>query len=273
MCFYCICLTHTYLLLRKIVLPQTRMWFWTSDLQCPVPPVCRPPHHRLPSSPLDSLSHFLSQDTCVTLIFFSSILSPLVPFFILSLCFSSLFIYLCHYLNLLPPSSRSARLFSLPTSASLLVVIVRPLLLGKFSQPPHPLIFHYTLLPPHQHTHTHTPHPSLLTPLPDRPWHKCICSIPPANRLASCYQRQGDGDNGFHHIFSLLQIKMGQVAHHTHTNTHKQSPHTYMFIPKHTHTNIYTCTVESTMSKKVKKFPQIFTDITAQIQQQQHTNT
>lgn len=57
------------------------MWFWTSDLQCPVPPVCRPPHHRLPSSPLDSLSHFLSQDTCVTLIFFSSILSPLVPFF------------------------------------------------------------------------------------------------------------------------------------------------------------------------------------------------
>lgn len=122
-------------------------------------------------------------------------------------------------------------------------------------------------------THTHTPHPSLLTPLPDRPWHKCICSIPPANRLASCYQRQGDGDNGFHHIFSLLQIKMGQVAHHTHTNTHKQSPHTHMFIPKHTHTNIYTCTVESTMSKKVKKFPQIFTDITAQIQQQQHTNT
>lgn len=150
---------------QKNSFASKRMWFWTSDLQCPVPPVCRPPHHRLPSSPLDSLSHFLSQDTCVTLIFFSSILSPLVPsFFILSLCFSSLFIYLCHYLNLLPPSSRSARLFSLPTSASLLVVIVRPLLLGKFSQPPHPLIFHYTLLPPHQHTHTHTspfaPHPS-----------------------------------------------------------------------------------------------------------------
>lgn len=167
--------------------------------------------------------------------FFHSLSS--CSFFSFCLCFSSLFIYLCHYLNLLPPSSRSARLFSLPTSASLLVVIVRPLLLGKFSQPPHPLIFHYTLLPP---INTHTPHPSLLTPLPDRPWHKCICSIPPANRLASCYQRQGDGDNGFHHIFSLLQIKMGQVAHHTHTNTHKQSPHTYMFIPKHTHTQIYT---------------------------------
>lgn len=51
--------------------------------------------------------------------------------------------------------------------------------------------------------------PPTSTPPPIRPWHKCICSIPPANRLVGCYQRQEEGDNGFHHIFSLPQIKMG----------------------------------------------------------------
>lgn len=64
-----------------------------------------------------------------------------------------------------------------------------------------------------------TPHPlsqhpttPSFSPVPVCPWHKCICSIPPANRLAGCYQRQGDGDNGFHHIFPLPQIKMGWVT-------------------------------------------------------------
>lgn len=77
-------------------------------------------------------------------------------------------------------------------------------------------------------TTTFRPPPS--SPVPVCPWHKCICSIPPANRLVGCYQRQGDGDNGFHHIFSLPQIKMGQVTQrthartHTHTNAHTQSP-------------------------------------------------
>lgn len=61
--------------------------------------------------------------------------------------------------------------------------------------------------------------PPLSSPVPVCPWHKCICSIPPANRLAGCYQRQGDGDNGFHHIFPLPQIKMGQVTRHTDKNT------------------------------------------------------
>lgn len=97
-----------------------------------------------------------------------------------------------------------------------------PPLPGNFSQPPHPLIFHqgrsaqtnmgcnlFPAFPP-----TNPPHP-----VPVCPWHKCICSIPPANRLAGCYQRQGDGDNGFHHIFPLPQIKMGQVTRHTDKNT------------------------------------------------------
>lgn len=85
---------------------------------------------------------------------------------------------------------------------------------------------------PSQAPHTHTSAPiSPLAPslssLPGRPWHKRICSIPPANRLVGCYQRQGDGDNGFHHIFSLPQIKMGQVTHrirkHTHAHTLSRS--------------------------------------------------
>lgn len=66
------------------------------------------------------------------------------------------------------------------------------------------------------------------------PWHKCICSIPPANRLVGCYQRQEDGDNGFHHIFSLPQIKMGQVTRHTQTHTHSRSlTHTVLHTLMH----------------------------------------
>ncbi len=80
----------------------------------------------------------------------------------------------------------------------------------------------------HTHTHMHTQAPissfiASLSSLSVRLQHKCICSIPPANRLAGCYQRQRDGDNGFHYIFSLPQIKMGQVTHSTHhsnTQTH-----------------------------------------------------
>lgn len=93
----------------------------------------------------------------------------------------------------------------------------------------------------HAHTHTricfnlslqpsHPPVPSLHPPV--RPWHKCICSIPPANRLVGCYQRQEEGDNGFHHIFSLPQIKMGQVTQHTQT-------HTPEFTVTHTHTHTH----------------------------------
>lgn len=94
---------------------------------------------------------------------------------------------------------------------------------------------------PTSHAHTRicfnlSMHPPPLA-LSVRPWHKCICSIPPANRLVGCYQRQEEGDNGFHHIFSLPQIKMGQVIQHTQTHTpaftltnthtqHSQYPHT-----------------------------------------------
>lgn len=88
----------------------------------------------------------------------------------------------------------------------------------------------------HTHAHTHTSfhvpiHPLSLSSLPVPLWHKCICSIPLANRLAGCYQRQGDGDNGFHHIFSLPQIKMGQVIRRTNT-------HTFMVNHKHIHSPV-----------------------------------
>lgn len=75
------------------------------------------------------------------------------------------------------------------------------------------------------HKYTHPPAsissfiPSFYS-LPVCSRHKCICSIPPANRLAGCYQWKVDSDNGFHHIFSLQQIKMGQVICHTNTRTH-----------------------------------------------------
>lgn len=108
----------------------------------------------------------------------------------------------------------------------------------KFSRPPYPLIFHQPLSNiPCTHTHLlqsiHAPPPTPPLLLPSaRPWHKCICSIPPANRLVGCYQRQEEGDNGFHHIFSLPQIKMGQVIRHTQT-------HTPAFTVTNTHTHTH----------------------------------
>lgn len=137
---------------------------------------------------------------------------PLSPFanffFIQSFPFSFPLICLCHYLSLFPPSPCvvfTSTSFSFPISPFFSVVLGRPPLSGKFSQPPHPLIFHQCPSKPHCYP------PPLFSPfsLPAHPWRKCICSIPPANRLAGCYQRQEDSDNGFHHIFSLPQIKMG----------------------------------------------------------------
>lgn len=101
---------------------------------------------------------------------------------------------------------------------------------------PTSLSSHFSSAPLQHPMHTHasasiylctppTPPPALSV----RPWHKCICSIPPANRLVGCYQRQEEGDNGFHHIFSLPQIKMGQVIRHTQT-------HTPAFTVTNTHT-------------------------------------
>lgn len=169
----------------------------------------------------------------MSLIFF---FSPLFCFPVSIESFSSsfLFICLCHYTNLFPPS-----LHIVFTSRSFSFLISPPSLLswgghccqGSF---PNLLILSFFISSPlipttyvHIHTHqfpSHHPSPpsalSSLSSLSFHPWHKCICSIPPANRLAGCYQRQGDSDNGFHHIFSLPQIKMGQVIRpHKHTQS------------------------------------------------------
>lgn len=116
--------------------------------------------------PHDSLTIF----TASFLLFFSSLLSFPFPFFIQSFSFSILFIYLCHYPNLFPPPGRvvfTSRSFSFLISPSFLVVTGRPPLSGKFSQPPHPLIFHQPF-PNTPHPHKHrlpSPHSSPPSPL------------------------------------------------------------------------------------------------------------
>lgn len=77
--------------------------------------------------------------------------------FILSFSFLFLFICLCHYPQFvfsISPHCLCSRSFSFLISPPFLVVTGRPLLLRKFSQPPHPLIFHQLA---RVHTHTSTP--------------------------------------------------------------------------------------------------------------------
>lgn len=137
-------------------------WSTTPD-QISHPEHLTPPYSCLPFFP----SSFLITIRCPDIDFSLLFLSPVSLFFSsglsLSHFFSSISVitsicFLHHPALSLPPRS-----FSFPISPSSLVVTGRPPLSWKFSQPPHPLIFHQPFsdtphTPPHrQHTHTHTP--------------------------------------------------------------------------------------------------------------------